>query len=245
VATFKRPSGWLALALVLGVQLLAAGQLGAQSSSASVPTYEYWPDLNVYYRINENFRLMAQGGEAIGTDGEPLSGNVGLNLDIAVKPHPFKTYVLGAPSLVEDRHRYLNLRLGYRYSETSQDVGKKVQNRLLTELTVRFNLFGLVASDRNGFDWRWTEGAYTTRYRNRLQFERPIQIGTYGINPYANAEIIYLLSSGEWNQIRYRAGIQFPVVDHVTLDPFVGLNHTWQPTANNLYGLGFKLIVSF
>jgi len=241
---------WRALLLAvasLTVPLAAvAGRALAQSSSSSPPEYEYWPEVNIYERINQNVRLMEQGSAALGTDGLPVDQEAGLSLDLSLDPHPFRRYLLGAPTLVEDRSRLLTLRLGYRYSESGPDITpQKIQNRLLAELTTRFTLWGLVSSDRNGFDWRWINGAYSTRYRNRLQFERPIDINNYEITPYINAEVIYLLSSGEWNQIRYRAGLQLPVVDHVTMDIYTGLNHVWQPTAGDVYGLGFRLIVAF
>jgi hypothetical protein len=202
--------------------------------------------VNVSERINQNIRLMEQGSAALGTDGVPLSQQLGFNLDLSLDPHPFRSYVLGAPTLVEDRNQLLTLRLGYRYSESGPDVTpEKIQNRLLAELTARWNLWGFVTSDRNGLDWRWINGVYSTRYRNRFQVERPVDINAYELTPYVNAEVFYLLSSGEWNQIRYRAGVQLPVVDHVTIDIYGGLNHVWQPNPSDVYGLGFKLIIAY
>jgi Protein of unknown function (DUF2490) len=237
------PGGLVAALLLLGPVLGAANRAGAQSST--VPEYEYWPEVNLYERISENIRLMEQGSVVLGTDGVPVSKNLGFNVDLSVDPHPFRAYVLGAPTLVEDRARLLTLRIGYRYNESSPEVGTTVQNRLLTELTIRGHLFGLVSSDRNGFDWRWTDGAYSTRYRNRFQLERPIDLGDYQLTPYASAEVFYLLSSGQWNQIRYRAGLQVPIVDHTTLDVYGGYNDAWNPSPGQVYGLGFKLIISF
>ena len=231
----------------LTLPLVAApGRALAQSSSSSATEYEYWPEVNVYERINQNVRLMEQGSVALGTDGVPVSQQVGFNVDLSLDPHPFRRYVLGAPTLVEDRNQLLTLRLGYRYNESGPDITpQRIQNRLVAELTTRWTLWGFVTSDRNGFDWQWINGDYSTRYRNRLQIERPVDINSYELTPYISAEVFYLLSSGEWNQIRYRGGVQLPVVDNVTLDIFVGLNHVWQPTPGDIYGMGFKLIVAF
>ncbi len=240
------PALLLAVPALMVLHAATAARAFAQSSSSSAADYEYWPEINVYERINQNVRLMEQASAGLGTDGVPVSQQVGLNLDLSVDPNPFRRYVLGAPTLVEDRSRLMTLRLGYRYNVSGPDITpEKIQNRLLAELTTRFSLWGLVASDRNGFDWRWISGDYSTRYRNRLQFERPIDINSYELTPYVSAEVFYLLSSGEWNQIRYRGGVQLPVVDNVTVDIYVGLNHVWQPTPGDIYGMGFKLIVAF
>lgn len=230
---------------LVAASLTLTGHAAGQSSTSNVPEYQYWPEVDLYQGITDNIRVMEQGSAVVGTDGVPVSKNLGVNLDLSVKPNPFRTYILGAPSLVEDRARLLTLRIGYRYNETSPDIGVAVQDRLLVELTTRGHLFGLVTSDRNGFDWRWTNGVYSTRYRNRFQVERPIEWGSYELTPYVSAEVFYLLSSREWNQLRYRAGLQLPIVDHTTLEVYGGYNDTWNPNPGKIYGLGFKLIISF
>jgi hypothetical protein len=242
------PSRWPARAfaalILVAASLLEPGRSAAQGSPSPASQYEYWPEVQYFQRLTGNIRVMAQATTVFATNGEPLSNQLGINADFSLNPTPFRAYVLGAPSLVDDRHRPLTLRVGYRYSEQSEEAGGKVSNRLLTELTARGTLFGLVASERNGFDWIWSEGSYSTRYRNRLQLEHTATIDDYQLTPYANAELVYLLSSGRWNQVRYRVGVQLPIVERVTFDFYGGYNVAWYPTPGDIYALGFRLIIS-
>jgi hypothetical protein len=217
-----------------------------QASNSSVAPDEFWPEVDFYQRLSDNARLMARASGVIG-DGQVSNQQYGLNLDLFLKPRPFQAYVLGAQSLVEDRHLLATLRLGYRYSTSPAEDGEPnvVQNRLLTELTLRYHLWSILATDRNGFDWRWTNGTYSTRYRNRLQLEHTATIGTYEVTPYASAEVIYLLSGGYWNQIRYRAGVQLPIVPHFSVQVYYGYDHVWHPNPANVDALGLTLIISY
>ena len=227
--------------------MAAATRGGAQSSTPSPPTEgEFRPEVDYFQELSPNTRVMAQASGVVG-DGDILQQEYGLNLDLFLKPKPFHTFILGAASLVEDRHLRAVLRFGYRYQEEPAESGQigKIQNRLLLEFTGRQALWGTVVADRNGFDWRWTNGAYSTRYRNRLEVQRPVDIGDYELSPYVNAEVIYLLSSGYWNQVRYEAGVQLPVVEHVSAQIYYGRDVVWQPTPGTINALGLQVIVSF
>jgi hypothetical protein len=246
VAVSSRPRRppWPLAGLFVLVTLLVAASAGAQSSGPT--TDEFWPELNYFQRLSDNARAMVQASAAI-TDGDIASEAYGANLDLFLKPKPFQTYVLGAQSVILDRHLLGTLRLGYRYSDTPPDDGQigKVQNRLLVEVTGRQYLWSILVSDRNGFDWRWINGQYSTRYRNRLRIEHTGTIGSYQITPYANAEVIYLVSGGYWNQIRYQAGLVLPVIRHVSTEIYYNRSHLWNPKPGNINALGLKVIVSY
>jgi hypothetical protein len=165
----------LSLTALLSAALLLGARGGAaQSSSSSGIQQQFWPEVDYFQKLTDQSRLFAQVLAATGANDVVDNFQLGINLDLFLKPRPIFTPILGAKSLVEDRDRPMLLRLGYRYSETLNSSGVEFQNRLLAELTVKRNWSGWIASDRNGFDWRWTDGVYSTRYRNRVYIEHVI-----------------------------------------------------------------------
>jgi hypothetical protein len=229
----------------LGATLLFATSARAQSAAPTGAEEQFWPELDVNYRLNEHARLLAQAIYDVGANDSLDNQQYGINLDLFLKATPLAERVFGAQSLVADRNYPLQLRLGYRYSESLNSDTVTVQNRLLAEATGRWRLWGMIAADRNGLDWRWTNGVYSTRYRNRLQIERPVGLRDYEFTPYANAEVYYVITNKEWSGVKYELGVQLPVVSHLSAELYGAYQLTWNSTAPKVDALGLILVTSF
>jgi hypothetical protein len=75
-------------------------------------------------------------------------------------------------------------------------------------------------SDRNRVDFRWINGVYDYRYRNRLTIARESQAGTFRFTPYAYGELFYHAKNHSWDASESAAGVQFPYKSRFMLDTY-------------------------
>jgi hypothetical protein len=217
---------------------------GRAQSTAPNTIDQWWPEVDFFNRISDHSRFMVQALGAFGANDVGDYQQYGLNFDFFQR-QPYFGRATGAATLVQDRYKPGYLRLGYRYSETvTSESGYSVQNRLLAELSVIRKYGGFVASDRNGFDWRWTNGDWSTRYRNRIYAEYNVEFRHYELTPYANAEWYYSLQKNNWSGVKTELGLQFPVADHFTTEIYYGRNVNWQSAPAYTDALGITLVVT-
>jgi Protein of unknown function (DUF2490) len=189
-----RVGSWIALVFFLVVLK------SIQSASAQEPTTrkEFWPEVDVYITIKPKVRLYLTGtvsksiedGELRNAQG--YEGQMGVHVDYIPNEH-------------------LILRTGYRYGT---DVGSNSdpfkEHRLLTEQTLRQLLPGdLLLSDRNREDFRFVNGDFSFRYRNRVTLEREMHLFKgRNITPYVSGEVFYDTRYQAWNRNRWAVGVQ-------------------------------------
>jgi Protein of unknown function (DUF2490) len=174
--------------------------IGTRSAKAqeSVTRNEFWPEIDVYIHVKPKVRLYLIGtvsksvedGEIRNAQG--FEAQIGAHIDYIPNDH-------------------LILRTGYRYGSSVGDSDDSFkEHRLLTEQTLRKMLPGeLLLSDRNREDFRFVDGDFSFRYRNRVSIEREVPVFKgRTITPYVSAEIFYDTRSSAWNRNRLAAGFQ-------------------------------------
>jgi hypothetical protein len=159
---------------------------------------EFWPSIEVYINVKPKVRLYLLGtvSKAV-EDGElrnaqGFEAQIGAHIDYIPNPH-------------------LIFRTGYRYGTSLGDSDDPFkEHRLITEQTLRKMLPGeLLLSDRNREDFRFVDGDFSFRYRNRVTIEREIHLfKERTITPYASAEIFYDTRHNAWNRHRFAVGFQ-------------------------------------
>ncbi len=188
-----------------GVALLAC--LSARASGQTPETArEFWPTVDIHAQLGSNVRLLTFGGLEKGADFAYQQWFVGTGFGYQwerfSKPHPV--------NIDSDKEHVLVAGVGYEYLETIQPGSTKRENRLAVEATPRFRPpLDLLVSDRNRVEFRWVNGEYSTRYRNRLTVERDVLIGELHVAPYASAEVFYD-GAKHWYEEQYAAGLQLP-----------------------------------
>jgi len=230
---------WIALAALS----LAAARVEAQSPVQHQD--QFWPEADYYQKLTDRTRLFVLASYSFGGDAGQQDQQYGINYDVNVKRPTFFRDTLGAEALDDDRRQWLQLRFGYRYFETIESPEVTVQNRLLAELTIRGGVMGLLTADRNGFDWRWTNGVWSTRYRNRLDFQRPLTAGHYTFTPYSNVEVYYVLGRSGFNAVKWEFGAELPVAAHFTAIPYFGIQNTWGSSPVYTDAFGLTVVASF
>jgi hypothetical protein len=118
-------------------------------------------------------------------------------------------------------------------------------NRLEPVVTLHFPLVAqILLSDRNRADLDWSNGNFTWRYRNRVTFERRLDIQSYHPAPYVSAEFFYESQYSKWSTTALYAGCLFPIGRHVQLDPYYEHDNNTGKAPNqqiNAFGLALNL----
>lgn len=161
---------------------------------------ELWPEINAYINLHPKLRMILLGTVSSSVeDGELL------------KSDAFEAQLGVSVDYIPSNH--VILRTGYRFGTSVGDSEPFKEHRLITEQTFRHLFKGnILVSDRNREDFRWVNGDFSFRYRNRLTIERefPFFMGRSFI-PYVSGEIYFDTRYDTWNRNRYGFGVQFPL----------------------------------
>ena len=181
---------WIILFCLFGVHTVR-GQ-------ASNTSNEFWPEIDVYVNLKPKIRLFFVGTSSRSVeDGEVFNSTA------------YEAQLGAAIDYIPNKH--VVLRVGYRRGfSVGNDVDPYKENRVLTEQTLRRLIPGsLLLSDRNREDFRFIDGAFSFRYRNRVTLEREFHIFKgRTVTPYGSAEIYYDTRFDAWNRNRLIVGVQ-------------------------------------
>jgi hypothetical protein len=227
--------------MLLCVTMLCAATLAAQTPQQD----QFWPELDYFQSLTAHTRLFVTAQWSLNGIPGQQDEQYGVSFDVMFRRPNFLPHVLGAKALDEDRGETVQLRLGYKWSQTIQTDDPSTTNRLFTEVTTRARIGSVLMADRNGFDWRWVSGGYSTRYRNRVEAQRPVKIDSYQLTPYSNCEWAYVLGRSGWSSVKCEFGAQFPVLPHLTVIPYYGILNVWQSNPLETQAFGLTLAASF
>ena len=121
----------------------------------------------------------------------------------------------------QENEHYLVFGGGYEYLDTHQDDRTTIENRLFAEVTPQALVATVLVSNRNRGEFRWVNGAYDFRYRNKLVISDRLKFGALRFTPYGSAEIYYDRNHHSWNQSQYGFGVQFPYKKSLMLDTYL------------------------
>lgn len=152
---------------------------------------ELWPELNIYVPVKEKYRLVFTGTVSKARETrDSFEGQVGAHVD----------YLFS---------KLATFRAGYRYGFSMGSHDHFREHRIVTEQTIRKKLgTSILLSDRNRQDWRWVNGEFSFRYRNRVTAEKEFRLRDRPITPYGSAEIFYDTRFSTFNRYRFAAGVQ-------------------------------------
>jgi hypothetical protein len=197
LGTKAKVTWWLAFAFVW----LAPAVVRAQADV--LPANEFWPKLNINFDLPGRNRLQTfvakENGDAFGFD----QFKTGVTFS-----HRMKRFVNGFHDDPDDeRQHYLVLGVGYEYLRSDQTGRFKNENRILIEATPRYTPgAGILITDRNRAEFRWVEGRYDFRYRNKLTVDRLFKLGTVKLTPYVAGELFWARNVHAWNENQISAG---------------------------------------
>ncbi|HKR11595.1 MAG TPA: DUF2490 domain-containing protein [Pyrinomonadaceae bacterium] len=172
--------------------------MGTRTGKAQEARREFWPEIDVYINIKPKLRLYLLGTISKSVeDGELFNAQ------------SYEAQIGAHVDYIPNKH--LILRTGYRYGTAVGDADDGFrEHRLIAEQTLRKMLPGdFLLSDRNREDFRFLNGEFSFRYRNRVTIERELPIFKgRNITPYVSGEIFYDTRFDVWNRNRFAVGVQ-------------------------------------
>ena len=187
-----------ALVLISALWFLLVA-ISSQTTRAQETTpKEFWPEVDVYIELKPTVRLNLLGTVSKSLEdgefrkGQAYEAQIGAHIDYIPNEHVI-------------------LRTGYRFGSSVGSTSDPFkEHRLLTEQTLRTLLPGaLLLSDRNREDFRFVDGDFSFRYRNRVTVERAFHLfRERTVTPYVSGELFYDTRYGVWNRNRYAVGVQ-------------------------------------
>ncbi len=214
--------------------------IGARAQQQADTRTETWSEVGVYVPLDEKWRLffIATLNRAEETR-EDLESTFGAHVDYNV-------------------NKRLTLRAGYRYGFSPSDDDPFKEHRILAEQTFRQDLpLAILLSDRNREDFRFVNGKFSFRYRNRITLEREFRVFKRSITPYGAVELFYDTRFDVWNRNRLTAGTQiqlkrgFPLLRELTprkqviLDLYYTKQNDSRSQPNHIHAIGATLALHF
>jgi hypothetical protein len=149
--------------------------------------------------------------------GDPTQAEIGPSIDFSIKPL-LRLKHITVFDLDDAKSRPLQLSVGFRYVPSAD---KPTVWRMELVAIPRLPLFAkILLTDRNRADLDWSAEPFTWRYRNRVELERGVTIGSYHPSPYLSAEAFYQSQYQKWSTTALYAGCLFPIRRHVELNPY-------------------------
>ena len=206
---------WFLKMMFLAVTLMDVAILAAQDSVQK----QIWPEAEIYYRINERFRLYSSISSAR-SNSEYTDGTVGLYGDYFARP--WYTSRRDKTQMTDSAIGYYWwFRLGYSYSDAPPQDKKKVVNTVETEANNSFELPAeIILQSRNRLDWRWVNGDFQPIYRPRLKFVRNLKTDYLTFNLYAWSEYFFYLNDNSQDRLRIALGTVIKVLKVIDFETY-------------------------
>jgi hypothetical protein len=189
--------------LVVGVSPAVFGQT---PTPTPVPREDIqsWNEVIVNVAINESMDLM-------------FNGTLRVSLDVADRPVEERA-IIGVAFKVG---KYLTVTPTYMATFFQPVNGQSfTEHRPLVDAVLQIPVGKFRFIDRNRLEHRFTRPVDTTRYRNRLQIDYPVKIGSFETRVFIADEVFYDTFWDRWTVNRISAGITKTFNDKLNADIF-------------------------
>jgi hypothetical protein len=143
-------------------------------------------------------------------------------------------------------HRFLTLQPYYQYSVSDSFAGPLTpENRLAFATTVGVPWRGWELSDRNLGERRFRPNEREWRYRNRVEFRRPIAIIQKQLSVFVWDEVYYSSKVRRWYRNRFALGAGRRLTERISVDIFYVHQNDGYSHPGDLNGVGMTLKTFF
>ena len=224
----------VSLLVVLGLLLTLSGPVVGQDSSAA----ELWPAFRVSLDLNPRFSVQGTVEKHNGEDASLSQWKLGAIVNYRMR----KIFQWVLEDIDGDNQYNLVVGGGYENLNTKQINGTKREHRVVVQLTPKYVPFGrLLLQDRSRAEFRWVDGVYNFRYRNKLTAQRAFKVSKFRFTPYASGELFWDRNRHAWNQNQYAFGVQLPYKKLLMLDTFYLRQNCTTCSPDPVSVLGFTL----
>jgi Protein of unknown function (DUF2490) len=215
----------------IGAAVLMLGFMAAPGGARAAATEEFWPELDLWYRFTDAWRLEFVSTGTRDDSGDKTDGSAALYVD----------YRMNDP---------ISWRVGFQYQNTLPDSpgqNNTVEHRVSLDFNYRWHLGDeVLMTDRTRLDFRDIESVESYRVRNRLRLERPFKLTRTTLTPYFNAEVYYdTRYDAAVTRLRLEAGSIVSLGKIWEADFYIGGQRNYQPTDKNTVALGITITGNF
>jgi hypothetical protein len=233
---------WLGLCF----SLAAISAVTAQNSS-----FEFWPETDIWYRINPSWRLSAFIPITKYHESQSRDLNIYLQADYAWgKPE----YTVFRRMLDENKVQQMKawlVRGGFMEGwGLGENAGDYTEDMLFAEIHRRVPLLvmgEILLSQRFRTDLRWVgqDPQFSYRFRYRVMVEKEYTDGNFSVVPYVNVEPYWDSRYSTFNRVRLIGGATLSWVPTLAFEGNITYQYDAHYTTKNLYALNLILHVFF
>ena len=229
---------------------LAAWLLAAAVAHADEPSLEFWPEVDVWWRLSPAWRLSLFVPVSKNIETDYREGNLIPQVDYAWgKSHRQHRGRLMDENRAETMKAFM-ARGGYLGGQSLGDQGEQyTEHTVFGEFHVRTPLRGnVLLSSRLRTDLRWLgddDPAFSTRWRYRLMAEKEVDLGRVSWVPYANAECYYDSRYDTVNRVRVIGGTSVAWSPRFAIEGNWTYQHDTRSSVTSLNALNVILHVYF
>lgn len=224
--------------------LLILSTAGTTQAQTSESAKELWPTLKATIEVRPKTRIQLYTGKQDGEDLARTQWTYGVMGSYRMK----RLVPAGLGDIDDEKNHIMTLGAGFEYLHTNDDGNMKNEKRIVVQGTPNYLIpsMGLNLQDRSRIEFRWVNGAYSTRYRNKLTIQRSLRLHRFSFTPYSTGEVFYDGKSKSWNENQYAFGVIFPYKKLLSLDPyFIHQNCTTCKEPHvNAFGLTLNIFVN-
>lgn len=199
------------------------------SASAADFDPEFWPELQVFWRLDPSTQLLFNPAPTRSRDSDSRTAiDWGLYIDYRAPKDP------------------ASYRVGYVYSVSDPQGARQIEHRIVLDYNYRWKLgeaWQLI--DRTRVDLRDKDGSTSQRLRNRVQVEYETQVGGVGLVPYSNVEAYYDTRYDAIARWKFELGATVVFSPTAELTPYWGWQTDTKPQRTHVSALGLLLAMRF
>jgi hypothetical protein len=224
------------------LRLSFALYLSAACARADDRLDQVWPEAKIYVKTGSANRVYLQYASTRTQEDGYSDGQVGAHMDFYFAPL-FKGRELRHPDA--SRNKMLMIRAGYYYAKTpANSPDPFTEHTALIEATPRVFLpKQVLIENRFRCDFRFLDGVYTPRFRNRVRIERTFPLPHTSLNPYGEFEPFYDWRYGSFHRQRYSAGVEWLLHKRFVLESYYLRQHDSKSSKEWTDVIGFVLQV--
>jgi hypothetical protein len=163
-----------------------------QSGFAQNSSIEFWPETDIWYRLNPSWRLSAFIPITKYNESKNRDLNIYLHIDYA---WGHTKHIIHRRLVDQEKEQIMKIwmvRGGFMEGRSlGENAGNYIEDMLFAEIHRRIPIQGdFLLSHRFRFDTRWLgqDNDFSYRLRYRLMVEKEYKSGNYSIVPYLNIE---------------------------------------------------------
>jgi hypothetical protein len=212
-------------------------------------SFEFWPETDIWYRLNQSWRLSAFVPITKYNESKYRDLNIYLQSDYAWGR---TKHLLFRRMMDNNRVQKINAwmaRAGFMEGwSLGENAGAYTEDMLFGEIHSRIPLKGgVLLSQRLRADFRWVgeEPTYSYRLRYRVMVEDELKAGRASIVPYVNAEPYWDSRYETFSRLRLIGGATFAWGSRFAYEGNLTYQYDEHYNTTNLYALNIILHVYF